>query len=461
MGAPLMYQQVANANPPGGGPIAPGPTDLEPMGEINEDDPGWERFLDALYDGARDDIGGAFEGLGSLFTDPVETFTGAWDAIRDDPWGLLFSQELRDAWNRGDWPAFFGRGLWDGGSLVAGGSGAIAKFLRALGRGADADRPSSSGNGDDSGDQDNGTGTDPDKPPDRNESCPPGNSFAPGTPVLLADGTTAPIEDVAVGDAVLAFDPLTGEEGPREVTATITGQGAKTLVDLDLDLGVTGTDGTTATLTATDEHPFWVPDRAAWVDAIDLAPGTWLRTSAGTWAQVTAVDVRETDAQRVHNLTIADLHTYYVAPAGAAVLVHNSGGESGDQLQPGECASNGQRRVPDDSHLPEASELIAEGQEWQTPPGSRRGRARNNMPMQGGPPSTTVYKRNPATGDVSNYIVYDANGNAIKRVDLEGAAHGGVPTPHVVYYEHNSPRPGVVFVKEQRMVRPARPDEIP
>ncbi|WP_067964114.1 polymorphic toxin-type HINT domain-containing protein [Nocardiopsis trehalosi] len=153
------------------------------------------------------------------------------------------------------------------------------------------------------------------------EPCAPSNSFIPGTAVLLADGTTAPIEDVAVGDDVLAFDPLTGEEGPREVTDTITGDGHKPLVTLTIDTG----DGTD-TLTATDEHPFWVPEQAQWVDAIDLTPGTWLRTSTGTWTQITAVDVHETPDQRVHNLTIADLHTYYVGVDGVGWLVHNDNG---------------------------------------------------------------------------------------------------------------------------------------
>ncbi|MFV2088989.1 hypothetical protein, partial [Micromonospora sp. LOL_021] len=38
----------------------------------------------------------------------------------------------------------------------------------------------------------------------------PGNSFAPGTNVLMADGTTKPIEQVKPGDTVIATDPETG-----------------------------------------------------------------------------------------------------------------------------------------------------------------------------------------------------------------------------------------------------------
>ncbi|MFC4561964.1 polymorphic toxin-type HINT domain-containing protein [Nocardiopsis mangrovi] len=150
-------------------------------------------------------------------------------------------------------------------------------------------------------------------------SCPTGNSFVPGTAVLLANGTSVPIEDIAVGDEVLAFDPLTGEEGPREVTDTITGDGQKTLVTLTIATA----DGITDTVTATDEHPFWAPEQAQWVDAIDVEPGTWLRTSTGTWAQVTAVETDTAEDQRVHNLTIADLQTYYVLAGDSSLLVHN------------------------------------------------------------------------------------------------------------------------------------------
>jgi uncharacterized protein YukE len=84
------------------------------------------------------------------------------------------------------------------------------------------------------------------------------------------------------------------------------------------------------------------------------------------------------------------------------------------------------------------------------------------LPQQGGPPNGTLYKRDPQSGDITNYTVYDANGNAVKRVDLTGRPHGGVPTPHVVEYDTNvNPNTGEVYVRQQRHVRPATPDEIP
>lgn len=76
-------------------------------------------------------------------------------------------------------------------------------------------------------------------------------------------------------------------------------------------------------MVTTDAHSFWAPELARWVDAVDLEPGTWLRTSAGTWAQVSAVTVRTAENQRVHNPTVDGLHTYHVAAGNADLPVHN------------------------------------------------------------------------------------------------------------------------------------------
>ncbi|MFJ7168377.1 polymorphic toxin-type HINT domain-containing protein [Streptomyces globosus] len=155
------------------------------------------------------------------------------------------------------------------------------------------------------------------------ESGPTCNSFMPGTRVLMADGTTKAIEDLELGDKVVATDPETGETAVKDVAATITGEGSKNLVEVTIDTD--GDKGTaTAAVTATDGHPFWVPEISEWVDATDLKAGTWLRTSAGTHVQITAVK-RWTQQAKVHNLTVADIHTYYVLAAATPVLVHNCG----------------------------------------------------------------------------------------------------------------------------------------
>ncbi|MEJ3741937.1 polymorphic toxin-type HINT domain-containing protein [Actinomycetes bacterium KLBMP 9797] len=144
------------------------------------------------------------------------------------------------------------------------------------------------------------------------------NSFMPGTLVLLANGSTKPIEEIDVGEVVLATDPETGVTAGKTVVATIVGSGAKNLVRVTVDTGEQ-----TAEVVATAGHPFWVPELGDWLDATDLRPGQWLRTSAGTWVQITAIE-RWSQAATVHNLTIPDIHTYYVSVAQASVLVHNS-----------------------------------------------------------------------------------------------------------------------------------------
>ncbi|MEV0830126.1 polymorphic toxin-type HINT domain-containing protein [Nonomuraea rubra] len=148
------------------------------------------------------------------------------------------------------------------------------------------------------------------------------NSFVPGTRVVLADGSTKPIEQVKVGDQVLATNPETGQTAAKPVIALIAGSGAKNLVQITVD-----TDGdagnATGVVISTSEHPFWVPERHEWVAGTRLQPGAWLQTSAGTFVQVTVVERWTAADQRVHNLTIADVHTYHVAAGDADALVHN------------------------------------------------------------------------------------------------------------------------------------------
>lgn len=154
------------------------------------------------------------------------------------------------------------------------------------------------------------------------------NSFVPGTKVLMADGSTKPIEKVKVGDKVVATDPRTGESAVETVTAEIKGQGLKHLVKVTIDLDG-GSGSKTARITATAGHPFWVPELGEWIDATDLEPGEWLRTSAGTHVQIAAIQRWTAQDATVHNLTVSDLHTYYALAGGTPVLVHNTCPEPG------------------------------------------------------------------------------------------------------------------------------------
>ncbi|SDT80703.1 polymorphic toxin-type HINT domain-containing protein [Actinoplanes derwentensis] len=237
------------------------------------------------------------------------------------------------------------------------------------------------------------------------EKC---NSFAVGTMVLMADGTAKAIDEVVVGDEVVATDPITGETRAKEVTAEIVGNGVKHLVKLSIK----SESGDEAEVTATDSHPFWVPATGEWVDATDLRPGEWLRTNVGTRVQIDRVERWTEPHTTVHNLTVTDLHTYYVLAGNIPVLVHNAGG---DKLRP---------------------DYNAEG------------------------PHTT-FLRDRGTGQIKKWATWIPQTNPrnpapwemVERFDLQGPTHTNrdgtkVPTPHI-----NLPNGGDA--------RPAQPWEIP
>ncbi|MFG3379475.1 polymorphic toxin-type HINT domain-containing protein [Streptomyces sp. NPDC047999] len=149
-------------------------------------------------------------------------------------------------------------------------------------------------------------------------ACLTKHSFPPGTGVLLADGKTKPIEEVELGDSVTVTDPETGETTTREVVATIVTEDDKDFVDLTVR-----SDGSAAALISTTTHPFWAVDEAAWIDAGDIKPGTRLRTPEGDTVEVAKIRHFE-KRQRTHDLTIEDVHTYYVLAGRTPVLVHNA-----------------------------------------------------------------------------------------------------------------------------------------
>ncbi|UWM49135.1 polymorphic toxin-type HINT domain-containing protein [Streptomyces carpaticus] len=150
-----------------------------------------------------------------------------------------------------------------------------------------------------------------------NDKC---NSFVPGTRVLLADGSAKPIEELEVGNEVLATDPETGESSARAVTAELSSFGEKSLVSLVLQ-----TDEGEESVVATAAHPFWDADLSSWVDAGDIDRGTSLLTASGNTTQVHGTHSRAS-YETVHNLTVEGVHTYYVLVGDIPVLVHNSGG---------------------------------------------------------------------------------------------------------------------------------------
>ncbi|MDG4820173.1 RHS repeat-associated core domain-containing protein [Micromonospora sp. WMMD956] len=152
------------------------------------------------------------------------------------------------------------------------------------------------------------------------------HSFDPATPVLMADGSSRPIAEVTVGDAVLAHNPETGTTSPQAVVEVHVNR------DKDLtDLSVRIADGSFSTLKTTGHHPIWSESRNGWVAAADLMPTERLKTSTGTI--VTVVEARSFSGDRMMNdLTVATFHTYYVIVDNTSILVHNCGGSINPSL---------------------------------------------------------------------------------------------------------------------------------
>jgi hypothetical protein len=104
------------------------------------------------------------------------------------------------------------------------------------------------------------------------------------------------------------------------VTNTFTTEG-----DKDFTLLTVATEQGPATVTATDNHPFWLADDQRWKNAGDLRVGDELHTPNGASVVVTAVRDQQ-GKQRTFDLTVSRVHTYYVLAGQTPVLVHNSGG---------------------------------------------------------------------------------------------------------------------------------------
>ncbi len=133
------------------------------------------------------------------------------------------------------------------------------------------------------------------------ESC-----FAAGTPVWTVDGPR-PIEQIAVGDLVLAQNVDTGELAYKPVLRTTLRKPVELLtVRVGEDM-----------IRCTGGHNFWVPG-SGWTHARKLDPPTRLHGVAGA---VEIDSVRPGSKEKTHNLVVADWNTYFVGRG--KLLVHD------------------------------------------------------------------------------------------------------------------------------------------
>ena len=139
-----------------------------------------------------------------------------------------------------------------------------------------------------------------------------GRAWHGGLARVLSERRTKAIEDVRPGDIVRAYDFDAGKVVPRKVLKVYRGQ---TYHLVDVCLGG-------ETLSPTQYHRFWVENEAAWLDAIDLAPGMQVRLTDGRLLTVDSVNVRDLDnPEPTYNLEVDGAHNYFVGENG--ILVHN------------------------------------------------------------------------------------------------------------------------------------------
>ncbi|MFF5921204.1 RNase A-like domain-containing protein [Streptomyces flavochromogenes] len=148
------------------------------------------------------------------------------------------------------------------------------------------------------------------------------NSFPAGTRVLMADGSHRTIQDVREGDLVLATE-AGGDTEPTEPRPVLSVPFTSSLTDKTfVRLTVTAGDGTESSVTSTEGHRYWLPERRSWVSAGTVVAGDRLRTAEGAQVAVTAT-ARFAAHQDTYDLDVSGIDSYYVEIGTEDVLVHN------------------------------------------------------------------------------------------------------------------------------------------
>jgi hypothetical protein len=175
-------------------------------------------------------------------------------------------------------------------------------------------------------------------------SCAVPHSFLAGTKVLLADGSSKAIASLKVGDRVANSQPGKAGLEAHPVDRVIVTETDHDFVDLKVKPsrvrravgrvaagvalaavvagGAVPASASAATVTTTYHHPFYDVTRGGFVDAVDLQVGDHLQTADGGEADVVEVTPYHS-TEVTYDLTIDQLHTYYVLAGDTPVLVHN------------------------------------------------------------------------------------------------------------------------------------------
>lgn len=135
-----------------------------------------------------------------------------------------------------------------------------------------------------------------------------GGCFLAGTPIAMADGSYKNIEDVAIGDQVLAYNPATG----RLDTDTVDNTFNHTADQMGSDYYVIINDE----IKVTPNHPVYT--QRGWVTVGDLTTHDMLLNQSGDFFPITSLQKVYQQAP-VYNLEVTNDHDYFAQ----GMLAHN------------------------------------------------------------------------------------------------------------------------------------------
>ena len=235
--------------------------------------------------------------------------------------------------------------------------------------------------------------------------------FAAGTKLLTPQGPK-PIETFEVGDEIITRLEWEPDAPPLVSQVEARFENVARIWHLHLVGG--------QVIRTSAEHPFYVEGRG-WVPAGELRPGDLLVSHDGQ--RIAVAELYDTGAyEHVYNLAIRSFHTYFVCDETwpFSVWAHNR------------CTF---------------ADVLSRGQPW-----------KGRFPRTAQPDA--ILYRMDNQGRITSYQVYNRLGLPMKRVDLLGKPHGGVPTPHVTVFRYDKSPMGLI-PRPLRKVRPAFPWEIP
>ncbi|WP_349407797.1 polymorphic toxin-type HINT domain-containing protein [Pseudalkalibacillus sp. SCS-8] len=223
------------------------------------------------------------------------------------------------------------------------------------------------------------------------------NCFTAGTKVLTDQGEK-PIDEIKVGDKVLAKSDKTGEVAYKDVVGLFQKQ-ADEIYYIHIGDEI---------IEVTAEHPFWL-EGIGWTLVKDLNVGDLLHSSDGTQLAIEKIE-KEPRQATVYNFEVADYHSYFVSNLG--IWVHN-------------CSVKGKGKDLVKSN---------KGNEYDITPMPNHTTTTSVPNPNKGIPSSSVDILDKKTGQIKTRRYHDIEGRALRDVDFTN--HGN-PKSHPEWpHEH-------------------------